>query len=144
LICADAEADYLLNVNLDKLLRLMRTNRYGGHLAQLVLVDSCRTYGHDRDWAAAAPAATYPEGVERFDYDQQVLFAASPGERARNDNANKTGLFSRVVLEEITWPPEPEDLRDQVHDRFEELRAQRVTRQMPSHLWFRSRRVAPC
>ena len=52
--------------------------------------------------------------------DQKVLLAASPGERAINMDALKTGLFSQVLREALdtlptgAWPPNADTLRDLV------------------------------
>jgi hypothetical protein len=139
LLCADAEFGYMQNLDLNSMLRSLASSRYDSHPRQLLLVDACQTFVQNEQWASEMPKLLCPEGQLRKDCDQQVLLAASPGERARNDDANKTGLFSKVVREEISWPPNAEGLRDRVHDRFEEFRAKRQTKQVPSHLWFRSR-----
>src|SRR5262249_5527623 len=74
-----------------------------------------------------------------------ALFAAGPGQKAVNEDALKTGLFSRVVREALdavpggVWPPDPDGLRDHVERRFAELIADGHTEQVPSYLVYSPR-----
>jgi hypothetical protein len=60
-------------------------------------------------------------------------------------DALKTGLFSQVVRETLealppgAWPPDADRLCDVVNERFEDLRDDGQTQQVPSQLWYRSR-----
>lgn len=142
LLYADATADDQRNLNLTVLLRSLRSSTYPGHPRQFVLVDACALPA--RRAADRLPDERFAEGRSDPWRDQWVLMAASPGEAAANDDARGTGLFSSVLREELArlpvrWPPDAESLRDAVRDRFEDLRTAGRARQMPSHLWFRSR-----
>ncbi|TKS96335.1 caspase family protein [Streptomyces lasalocidi] len=142
LLYADATSDDQRNLNLTVLLRSLRSSTYSGHPRQLVLVDACALPA--RRAADRLPDERFAEGRPDLWREQWVLTAASPGEAATNDDARGTGLFSAVLREELTrlpqrWPPDAESLRDAVLDEFEKLRAAGQARQMPSHLWFRSR-----
>ena len=102
LICADAENDDRLNVDLGNLLAYLRTDQCREHPRQLVLVDACQ--------APAGPDWYMP--VNRFQLGKQALgrlrqdalIATSPGERAANDDRGRTGLFTDAVLGALTWP----------------------------------------
>jgi hypothetical protein len=142
LLYADATSDDQRNLNLTVLLRSLRSSTYPGHPRQIVLVDACALPA--RRAADRLPDERFAEGRPDPWREQWVLTAASPGEAAANDDARGTGLFSAVLGEELArlpqrWPPDAESLRDAVRDRFEDLRAAGRARQIPSHLWFRSR-----
>jgi vWA-MoxR associated protein C-terminal domain/Caspase domain len=145
LICADATTMDKRNLNLSSLLKSMRSSTFAGHPQQLSLVDACLNLVTELGWEGRMPSEDFPEGRPAPRRDQQVLLATSPGERAINLDALKTGLFSQVLREALdalppdTWPPDADGLRDFVNDRFEELRHEGSTQQVPSHLWFRSR-----
>ncbi|MGQ5640598.1 MULTISPECIES: VMAP-C domain-containing protein [unclassified Streptomyces] len=142
LLYADATGTDRRNLNLTQLLSSLRSSTYTSHPRQLVMVDACATPVDQR--LDRMPDERLPEGRAELWREQWVLTAASPGERALNDDALGTGLFSAVLREElerapVRWPPDAEGLRDAVRERFEELRDAGRTKQMPSHLWYRSR-----
>ncbi|WP_143674546.1 MULTISPECIES: VMAP-C domain-containing protein [Streptomyces] len=145
LIYADATTQDKCNLNLTQLLRSLRTSTYARHPRQLVLVDACSNLVEDLGWAGVMPRQDFAEGRTDPRRDQYALLAASPGERAVNDDAAKTGLFSRTVLEVLgslsdgTWPPDAGHLQSEVSGQFELLREQGRTAQVPSRLWYRSR-----
>ena len=145
LICADATTLDKVNLNLSSLLKSMRSSTFAGHPRQLGLVDACLNLVTDLGWEGRMPSEEFAEGRPEPRRDQRVLLAASPGERAVNVDALKTGLFSQVLREALetlpqgTWPPDADMLRDVVNERFEDLRDEERTQQVPSQLWFRSR-----
>lgn len=146
LLYADASVKDKRNLNLSALLLSMRTRTFDGHPRQLVLVDTCLNFTAGLQWTEGMPKDDrYPLGGPDTRRDQQVLLAASPGERAVNVDADQTGLFSRVVREELArvpaeqWPPDPDELRTAVTERFCVLRDAGETDQVPSYIWFKSR-----
>ena len=145
LIYADATTMDKRNLNLSSLLRSMRSSTFAGHPRQLGLVDACLNLVAELGWEGRMPSEEFAEGRPEPRRDQRVLLAASPGERAINVDPLKTGLFSKVLREALTalptgaWPPEADRLRDFVNERFEDLRDEGHTQQVPSQLWFRSR-----
>ncbi|WP_370949365.1 hypothetical protein AB5J62_17965 [Amycolatopsis sp. cg5] len=147
LIYADATERDKRNLNLGSLLAALRSSAYARHRRQWVLVDACTTLVQGQGWAMSLPDERFAEGRIEPEREQYVLFAASPGQIAVNDTAHRTGLFSDAVrraIEEIPrgmWPPDPVLVRDRVNERFQRLRAQGRTRQVPSHLWFRSQQA---
>jgi hypothetical protein len=147
LIYADATKQDKRNLNLSSLLKSMRSSTFAGHSQQLVFVDACLNLVTELGWEGRMPNEEFTIGRPEPRRDQRVLLAASPGERAVNVDALKTGLFSQVLREELGdlptgWPPDAERLRDSIKERFEQLREEGRTQQTPSNLWFRSRSVA--
>ncbi|MER5465557.1 tetratricopeptide repeat protein [Streptomyces sp. NPDC002668] len=143
LIYADAAEGDKRNLNLTQLLKCMRTTTYARHPQQWVLIDACSSLSVDLRWKGTLPDEHFAEGHPEARRDQCALFAASPGERAENEDSDKTGRFSRVLREELalladTWPPDADQLRGAVIARFEQMRKEGHTRQMPSGLWYRS------
>jgi hypothetical protein len=145
LIYADATTLDKRNLNLSSLLRSMRSSTFAGHPQQLGLVDACSNLVTELGWEGTMPNEEFSVGRTEPRRDQRVLLAASPGERAINVDGLKTGLFSQIVREALStlpadfWPPDADGLRELANERFEQLRSERRTRQVPSHLWFRSR-----
>jgi len=145
LIYADATKMDKRNLNLSSLLKSMRSSTFARHPQQLGMVDACLNLVTELGWEGRMPNDMFPEGRPEPRRDQRVLLAASPGERAINVDPLKTGLFSQVLREVLdtlppgTWPPDAEWLRDLVSERFEQLRDDDRTHQVPSYLWFRSR-----
>ncbi|MBK7599640.1 MAG: hypothetical protein IPJ07_14410 [Acidobacteria bacterium] len=77
------------------------------------------------------------DGVEQF-----FMLAASPGELAANLLHEKTGAFSKALMEELekqeaSWPPEMSRLNSQLMERFTMLRDSGKAGQTPSHFWYR-------
>jgi hypothetical protein len=145
LIYADATTLDKRNLNLSSLLLSMRSSTFAGHPQQLGLIDVCLNLVEELGWEGTMPNEEFSVGRTESRRDQRVLLAASPGERAVNVDSLKTGLFSQVVREALdslpagTWPPDADGLRDLVHERFEQLRNEGGTRQVPSNVWYRSR-----
>jgi hypothetical protein len=145
LIYADATTLDKRNLNLSSLLKSMRSSTFARHPQQLGFVDACLNLVTELGWEGRMPSEAFTEGRQEPERDQRVLLAASPGERAVNLDALKTGLFSQVLREAFdalpadTWPPDADGLRDFINDRFKQLRREDSTQQVPSHLWFRSR-----
>jgi len=144
LLYADATASYKRNLNLSLLLKTMRSSKYAGHPQQLVLVDACMSLVTELGWEGDMPSEGFGVGRPEPRRDQRVLIAASPSERAVNLDALKTGLFSQVVRDGLddlpagTWPPDAARLTGFVGDRFQQLREERRTEQVPYHIWFKT------
>jgi hypothetical protein len=145
LIYADATQRDIRNLNLASLLRSMRSSTFAEHPRQLGLVDACSSMVEQLGWKGTMPNEGFSVGRAEPQRDQRILLAASPGERAVNVDAMKTGLFSKVLREALdslpgdTWPPDADRLREFVNERFEQLRNAGRTLQVPSHVWFHSR-----
>lgn len=140
LFYADADQAHRRNLNLDAYLRALRTD-YFPQQRQLVLVDACQNFAAQWRGARALPDEQPPTGRQQAGRDQFALFAASPGEWARNVDARRTGAFSEAVLAELAalpegaWPPDPAALAAAVTARFD-----RHSGQTPSYLWYREPR----
>lgn len=143
---ADATADDKANLDITDMMRGLRSQRYRHHPRQLIFVDACMTLSDDLGWARTLPSETLPGGLEEPQREQYAFFAASPGQRAINDDSLKTGIFSDTLREvvnhslpETSWPPQPVVLRRLIEDRFEALNSAGRTAQVPSYIGYRSR-----
>lgn len=142
LFYADADQANRRNLHLDAYLRALRTD-YFPQRRQLILVDACQNFAAQWRGARTLPDELPPLGRQQAGRDQFALFAASPGEWARNVDARRTGAFSEAVLAELAalpegkWPPDPAVLADAVTARFAAQRADDHSRQTPSYLWYR-------
>jgi len=122
-LSSDARGDGLHNLDFDDLLKSLRTDHFNGFRRQVVLVDSCADYVLRTDLEFTPPKRVLSKGRPSSP-DQFVLYAAADGERAGNDPIERTGHFSRVVLDwfeksgDWQWPPDPNQLAGHVKDHF--------------------------
>ena len=126
------------------MLKLHRSSAIRSFAHQLWVVDTCQTLHDgarsrlDLPWEDFGVRDIMPGRV------QEVLFAASPGERAANLLGERTGLFSRELLSHLKnsggqWPPDVAGLADRLREQFTALRARGLARQTPTYLWFQDR-----
>jgi hypothetical protein len=137
----DATDSFKQNLDLREFLLALRTNRFFDMRLQVCIVDTCANRFDDRRTLAGLPRETFGDTPDTVLNNQFSLFGASPGEVALNDPQARTGLFSRVVLEELdrlpahAWPPPMEQVAAQTLARFDELRARGEARQTPAYSW---------
>ncbi|MFB6805323.1 caspase family protein [Streptomyces sp. NPDC056387] len=157
LFCADATTADKRNLDLDSMRRTLASDALPGFGRQIWIVDACQTFEEEYGFQHTLPAETLPVGRRVQSHQQTLLLAATRGQRATNDPARGTGLFSASVLDALDsrrgavgsgapqWP-DPEALFGDVQERVERLRAERRTDQSPM-IWFygpqRSEHPAP-
>jgi hypothetical protein len=143
LFTSDARIEHLRALDVDRLLRYLRSNRLIGFDRQVLLIDACANFVEDVGFDSnAVTSGTLPVGDPR-ERSQFVLFAAAQGQAAHFDRLQRHGTFSDTVL---TWleqqgpdlQPDLDGLARHVEDVLESLRGARVTRQRPVWLWYRS------
>jgi hypothetical protein len=139
LIFADATEDDYSSFDLKAMLRGIRDVRYAGLPRQVVVVDACANELRTLPAAMPFPAQTLEPSIEQF-----AILAARSGERAKNDNARGTGVFSSALLESLEaapvapFPPDLSKLTDALIARFVKLRAQGEVRQTPVTFWYQN------
>src|SRR5260221_4149021 len=116
LIYADSTKMDLTNLDVVSLLTRLRSD-YGPRIArQIILVDACATEVQDMQFLDGR----LTHGRRRDWIQQAVLFAARPGEAAAHLAREKTGRFTRELLEALKqrpgmqWPPDMDALADQL------------------------------
>ena len=140
LFYSDASIAYKRNLELASLLTALRSDLYPGLPRQIGVVDACQTYAERLQLAATLPAETLAYGQPLPGREQFVLYAASPGQVAVNLGTAKAGLFSQMVMEELTgpggdgWPPAMERVAERLDQRFKKLGAD----QKPTKFYRRS------
>src|SRR5262249_15640838 len=92
--------------------------------------------------ASTMPEDVLPTGTPVPGIEQFFLLAASVGELAANLSREKTGAYSRALMEELEkanadWPPDMTDLNRRLLERFTTLRDAGEADQTPSHFWYR-------
>jgi hypothetical protein len=144
LFYTDATSQNMLNLDLNQLFTFLRSDYFSGFGQQVWLVDTCANYIYDPRQEKALPSETFPAGAPRTGIEQFILLAARPGEIAKNLNAEKTGLFSKAVLEELAqastafWPPDLKLISGHLEQKFVALREQgAIEQQTPLHFWYR-------
>ncbi|MGP4114237.1 effector-associated domain 2-containing protein [Streptomyces sp. 4N509B] len=135
LFCADATTADKRNLDLESMRRSLSSDALPGFARQTWIVDACQTFEERLGFHHTLPAETLPVGQRVQAHHQALLLAAVRGERAINDPARGTGLFSDSVLDALAktpgpWP-DPEDLFRHARERIERLRAEGRTTQLP-------------
>ncbi len=125
LFLADATANHKRNLDLDALLKSLRSSYFPGFPLQVLIVDACANY---QRFAFTFPSEPVPCG-DPLGHEQFVFFAARPGQVAMNLGEERRGLFAREFLSKVRelpdllWPPDMRTVAESVQDRFAALRA---------------------
>jgi hypothetical protein len=141
---ADATIENKLNLDFNLLLLFLRSASFPGLPRQLAIVDACQNYVDEATLLRTIPHETFPKGRPVKDRQQFVLFAAGPGELAKNSTSMNTGLFTSAVLHELwqtpprPWPPDMEAVKRRLLDRFVQWREEATTRQTPTAFTFQT------
>jgi vWA-MoxR associated protein C-terminal domain len=105
LLGADATNEDPQGINLTQFMEFLATDAVrgdaGGEVRHSVLIiDACASYMHARGVQHTVASSTFSLGKPLVG-TQFALFATDTGERAKNLNAQNTGLFSRELREEM-------------------------------------------
>ncbi|MPY59606.1 effector-associated domain 2-containing protein [Streptomyces spongiae] len=135
LFCADATTADKRNLDLESMRRSLASDALPGFARQTWIVDACQSFEESYGFHHTLPVETLPAGRRVQAHHQALLLAATRGQRAVNDPARGTGLFSDSVLRALEkapgpWP-DPETLFRDVRERVERLRTERRTEQLP-------------
>ncbi|AFY48490.1 NB-ARC domain-containing protein,Caspase domain-containing protein [Nostoc sp. PCC 7524] len=139
LICADATQQSWLNLDLNSLLLLLGSDRFGIR-HHVCIIDACANYfleTHGRPTNLGG--RIFPSGKPRTDSQQFVLLAAREGETAKVNTAEKTGYFSQAVREALaqangSFPPNMLAVAEQVKQQFQTL----DKKQLPTYFYYRN------
>jgi hypothetical protein len=144
LFFADATPTDKRNLDVDSLLMTLRSQLFAGFPHQICLVDACQNYVETLQLKTTLPHTQLAVGQPLDTPPEQfVLYAARPGQFATNLTAEKTGLFSRELLRELsstpddTWPPDLEGINLRLQKRFVELRESNRASQTPTYFRYR-------
>lgn len=141
LFTSDADVHDKRNIHLPELLEYLKDKEVRDLRNQVVIVDACANYVEDMGSRTVLPKATFPgstirkQGVQQF-----VLYAAAQGQTAGNNQTERYGDFTEVVLGQLhsatgpQWPPDMVPLSAKVIETFEALRTQGKSRQSPVFL----------
>lgn len=88
------------NLNLNNLLKALKTDVYDLFEQQVLIFDACATY-YSKKSSKSLSNEEYPDGEPNKDCQQVILLATKEGKVAKNIEAEQTGLFSQVLLEEL-------------------------------------------
>ena len=145
---ADATEENRLNLDFGLLLEFLRSEFFlPGFPQQLAFIDACQNYLDEAQLSASLPHEKFPEAAPVLDRGQFSLFAARPGELAKNSGERRSGWFSHEVLQELRrqsrergsdWPPDTEALLVNVRNAFADLRANGKAAQTPAALIYRT------
>lgn len=143
LYTSDATSDNKRNVDLNSLLETLRSDAYRDLQRQAIIVDACANY--IQGGASSLPQRKYRGGMGVAGREQFALYAGSPGEYAINLGSQKSGMFSRELMNIISteksiegWPSRLTLVADGLAERFTKLRQEGKTQQTPATFWFSS------
>jgi hypothetical protein len=143
LFFSDVAENYLLNLDLESLLKLLRSTSVAGFPQQVCFVDACANYFELMQSPTALADVPVTHGRPRPNISQIVLFGAAAGERAKNISAIRSGLFSSILLDELEkrteggWPPDLERVQKKVQERMLTMRLEGRAKQTPAHYYYR-------
>jgi Effector-associated domain 2/Caspase domain len=143
LFFSDVAENYLLNLDLESLLKFLRSASVARFPQQVCIVDACANYFELMQSPIALADVPVTQGNPRLNISQIVLFGAGAGERAKNLSAIRSGLFSSILLEELEklkedgWPPDLACVQKQVEERMLTMRLEGRAKQTPAHYYYR-------
>jgi hypothetical protein len=144
LFYADATVATKSNLDLNSLLASLRTDYMAGFPRQVCVVDACQNHFEGLQSATSLPSETFPVGMPLAWQEQFVLLAAKPGELATNLSAQKAGLFSQALMNELRqeptdrWPPDVGRVSERLLERFVGLRREGQAKQTPTSFFYRT------
>lgn len=97
LILADAWKDNKRVFELDNILLRLRSNT--NIKRQIGIIDACANYFKEMNSASDRAPVLFSTDTVRAEVKQYILYAAAAGERAKNDEINKTGEFFKRIYE---------------------------------------------
>lgn len=136
---ADATELGRRNLDLESARRLLASDAVTGFARQSWVVDACQTFDERHGFPRSLDTERLGAGGRTTVHEQALLLAASRGERAANDPVLRSGLFSRLVQDELDRAaaddatPDPERLFSAVLTRVErEIWASDTPDQIPT------------
>ncbi|MFC8228104.1 caspase family protein [Streptomyces sp. NPDC057287] len=133
LYTADATLTDRRAIDVESALTRLRSDATPGLRTQMWMVDACRTFDEQHGFPQTLSIERFPTGARIVEHEQTLMFAAGRGQRAGNDPDRRLGLFSDIVLRELSADPLPAPLPlfDAVKARMGALRAAGHTAQIP-------------
>ncbi|WP_432105666.1 effector-associated domain 2-containing protein [Streptomyces sp. bgisy091] len=134
LYAADATLTDRRAIDVESALTRLRSDATPCHTTQMWLIDACRTFDEHHHFPQSLPVERLPTGARHLAHRQTLMFAAGRGQRAGNDPLRRLGLFSDIVLGELSDDPLPDPLPlfEAVKAKLAVLRAEGRTEQIPS------------
>jgi hypothetical protein len=140
LFCADATEAFPRHVSLTSLLTSWGSDKIGYFPMQIGFIDACANHSEHFQRAGVMPLNDLPYG-DPVQVEQFFLLAASEGELAKNLSEEKAGAFSEALFEQLdkmeSLPPDMDRLKEELNNRFTQLRVSGKAEQTPSYIWFR-------
>ncbi|MFB8026381.1 MULTISPECIES: caspase family protein [unclassified Streptomyces] len=133
LYTADATLTDRRNIHVESALSRLASDATAGLGVQMWMVDACRTFDELHHFPESLPTERLPAGARTAAHEQILMFAAGRGQRADNDPERRLGVFSDIVLGELSDEllPDPLPLFAAVRARMDALRAAGRTDQLP-------------
>jgi hypothetical protein len=118
------------NFNLSSLLKSLTTKTFPNFNKQIILIDACAIYATKTSskhfYGEQLYEEKYPVGGVKNNNSQVVLLATKAGHTAKYNSEENTGLFSKVLLEELQkkgkllFPEEMREIQENVVNIFQQ------------------------
>ncbi|MFG2429772.1 caspase family protein [Streptomyces sp. NPDC048590] len=133
LYASDATLTDRRAIDVESALTRLRSDATPCHARQMWLIDACRTFDELHRFPQSLSVERLPTGARILAHEQTLMFAAGRGQRAGNDPRRRLGLFSDIVLGELSDDPLPDPLPlfEAVKAKLAALRAAGSTDQIP-------------
>lgn len=92
--------DGIGNLHLKNLITALKSVPYKEFQSQVFIFDACSVY-YPKNAPRELKEVTYQPGDINFSCKQSLVFATREGQTAKNLTAEKTGLFTKILLEEL-------------------------------------------
>jgi hypothetical protein len=137
LVLGDAEPSLKTNLDIDQLVRLLRSNQAGSFLQQIAFIDTCASFFEELQSSTDLPKGGLPPLAPRQGIEQNFYFAASSGEYATKNIFGPQVLDLLQQLPAHEWPPDRRWLRNGIEQVFDRLTAELLAQQRPAWLEYR-------
>lgn len=144
LFYADTTSVDWYHLDVESLLTRLSSDNLPGFQQQIYLIDTCANYKRELSQERLGDGDRFPSGEPVRGCEQFVFFATQEGEVAKNLDQEQTGLFSKMVLEELarepstSWPPDMEKLAGRVRASFSDPTKAGKTTQTPIFASYRT------
>jgi hypothetical protein len=141
LILTDAEQALKINLDVNQLVELLRSDQAGNFTKQMAFIDTCARFFEELQSVGDLPAGRlnpgqpHPTGVE-----QNFYFAASSGQYGTKDVFGPYVLDLLRALPNEEWPPDRRRVRDAIEKEFDRLEGEARAKQQPAWLEYRDQR----
>lgn len=125
------------NLNLESLLKSLISDIFGSFNQQILIIDACANYYSKKQ--PSLPKEEYSYGTRMYPREQVVLLATREGYKTKNLDAENTGLFSKVLFNELDKENEllsPQQIDNTIKNVQSVFKQEYYNQPQPIYLWY--------